>query len=94
MLGISQNGVSWFRLGNRPRQSRSECNELLGQRLGRVIRGQPEGKCPEMPKATKCGQCRFRVLVENMNVKETELLIFFNAHRCSGIYYIIDATDS
>ena len=38
----------------------SKCIALLGQRSCRDnISGQPEGNCPEIPKATKCGQCRF-----------------------------------
>ena len=47
-----------------------------------VIRGQPEGKCPEMHNATKCGQCHFRFPAENMNKFARNIIAYFvNAHR-------------
>ena len=59
-----------------------------GQRscMGNKI-GQQEANCPETPKATKCGQCCFKLPEENMNIcKEHDCLFCcraFNAHRCS-----------
>ena len=41
------------------------------------VRGQPEGNCPEMPIATKCGQCRFRLRAEKINKLARNIITYF-----------------
>ena len=41
-----------------------------------VIWGQPEGNCPEMLEAIKCGQCCCSLRAEEINQQETKLPMF------------------
>ena len=57
----------------------------------RLIRGQPESNCPEMPRTTKCDNRRFRRTPENIDKSEKHncLLCYtlraFTVHRCSSL---------
>ena len=44
---------------------------------GEEIWDQPEGSCPEMPKATKFGHCRFSLRAEKMNKFARNIIAYF-----------------